>query len=1011
MQPADRLHTLRLMIESRLGDLREQSLIRQGRGWFQVSAMGHEALVVAGQLLVDGDFFAGYYRDRPIAIGRGVDCRELALDFLAKRASANGGRQMPAHFNCKERGIFSIASVVGSSLLPACGLAWGLQLDQQPNLVLTTVGDAGSRQGDLYEAVCFARERQLPVVFMVEDNGIGISSRTAATNPLALGVFDSALWQRVDGRDPDRLRTALATVFDEVRAGSGPRCLWVATERLSSHSSADDQRKYRDSHELDHLAARDPLLRYRDRLIADGLLSIDSYNALWQETEQRVRTIYDAAAADPDPQPDDVRQHITAPSVTVPAAGFRLEPKARMVDAINATFHRALDTSGQVVFFGQDIADPKGGVFSFTRGLSSKRPSQAFNAPLAESTIVGAAVGLAAYGKRPVFEIQFVDYIWAGFNQLATHLSTLHWRSNGAWNAPAVIYAPYGAYLPGGALWHSQSNESALAHFPGIHIAIPSTPSDAAGLFWSAIHGSTPTIILIPKHRMWQAADDALIDVEPVPLGKAALRRAGSALTIVGWGNTLEIIDQALAAMPDVDPEIIDLRSIVPLDLETITESVVRTGRLLVVQEDNAHCSVGQAIISGVVDSPAFNRLHAAPRLLARQDVNIGYNPVLEYAALPSANDVALAVRTLLACVAAPRSTGPAQPDFTSASANPVSLTPPTSGAPADPQPTPPSASPMQQEIRVPVLGEGITAARVVSLLVQSGDHIERDAALCELETDKAVFPVESPFAGTFDGWLIADGDEVEVGQVIARLAQVSGVLPIQTPLALNNHQPRPAQAAPPASRPSEGGLPDHVVRQFKNVVPAHMSLRADWLPVRTARAAARAAGEDVSPTAIVAFAIARAIVANPVFRCTVSTHGDLIDNPQFDLGVAVALPNDALDTAVVPKAGTLDWPAFNAAYSDAVATVRAGRSRSKANVPVILTSMGGHGVRDALPVVVPPAIATLFLGEAHFELASDGSSVERVALCLSFDHRWLNGVAAAQFLQAIRQQLGAIGS
>jgi 2-oxoisovalerate dehydrogenase E1 component len=1007
----DKRKLLRTMLLSRCGDLREQSLIRQGKGWFHVSGMGHEALSVAGYLLKDGDFFSGYYRDRPIALARGIDTYDLALAFFAKRASASGGRQMPAHYSNRERGVFSIASVVGASLLPAAGLAWAIQLDRKPNVVLTTIGDAGTRQGDFFESIAFALERKLPLVFLVEDNGIGISTVTTDMHPLGLGMLNKSHWRVIDGCDVDAVFEAVQPAFAAARDGAGPQFIWCRTERISSHSSADDHRKYRSAEELASLDGKDPINRLRDDLVASGAMNRADFDALREAIEQEVRTAYARAFDELDPRPEDLLKHVYGPSTRAPSLELELENgQPRMVDTINATFHAALRKSREVVFFGQDIEDPKGGVFSLTKGLSTRAPEQVFNSPLAESTIFGVAVGMAAYGKRPVFEIQFTDYIWPGFNQLVTHLSTLHWRSNGEWQAPAVIYAPYGAYLPGGALWHSQTNESALAHFPGLQIAVPSTAADAAGLFWTAMHANSPSLILIPKHLMWHPGK---LDgpVQPVPFGKAAVRREGDALTVVTWGNGTEVVQQALELLGDPGSVmVVDLRSVAPLDMATIEAAVARTGRLLVVQEDAESCSIGQNIIARIsANSELFTRLQAPPTLLSKPDVNIGYNPVLEYAALPDKKDVARKIQELLTLEWAREAPAPAAlPAANPALEKMKESLADQNGASLD------TVTP----VKVPILGEGITSARVISLIAKPGDAIEPDDALCEVETDKALFPIESPHAGTFMGWSIAEGDEVAVDQVIAEMQ----VAPAERPAPPRGHAAaEPAAGANPdalknaaigdSGRPSEGGLPPRIVAQLKNVVPAHMTVKAGWANIRTARARAREQlGKGApSPTVMVAWALVRAMTRHPVFRCTISPHDTLVHNEVFDFGVAVALQQDALDTAVIPHANTLDGPGFIAAYNEAIEAVRFGHSRSKAGVPLILTSMGGFDVRDAQPLVVPPAIGTLFLGQAHWEPRSADELIEQVALCLSFDHRWLNGAAGAHFLQDVKREMESL--
>ncbi|MDQ6622629.1 MAG: thiamine pyrophosphate-dependent enzyme, partial [Verrucomicrobiota bacterium] len=575
----DKLRLLTIILESRHGDLREQNLNRQGKGHFHVSGMGHEALAGLGMQLCDGDFIAGYYRDRGLVLGRGVASRELAVDYFAKRAGQSHGRQMPSHYSYASKGIWSVPTPTGSQLLPGCGLAWGIQLDGKPNVVVATIGDAASRQGDFYEAIAFAKERQLPVLFVVEDNKYGISSPTKKIHPRALNVVNADDWQVIDGADVQAVYDAGAEAFASMRNGGGPRFFWVDMERLSSHTSSDDQKLYRTAEELTACEKRDPLRAWSERLIADGLLTSDEYEKLDKEVKERIRREFTEAERAEDPSADELLLQVTG---ELPQLDDEVLPpgKYRIGDTINKTLQLGLTSSKDRIVFGEDVEDPKGGVFRLTQKLSTEFPEQVFNSPLAESTIMGVACGLASYGKRPVFELQFIDFIGPAWNQIVTNLSTLRWRSFGTWTCPLVIYAPYGAYLPGGSLWHSQANEAALAHFPGINIAIPSTPEDAAGLLWSAMHAADPTFILVPKHLLW-AEHESTEPIRAVPLGVARKRHAGSDVTLVAWGNTVEKSLEALEQIGrDASVDLLDLRSIVPWDRAAIEESVRRTGRL-----------------------------------------------------------------------------------------------------------------------------------------------------------------------------------------------------------------------------------------------------------------------------------------------------------------------------------------------------------------------------------------------------------------------------------------------
>src|SRR6058998_1421213 len=641
----DKLRLLTTILESRHADLREQNLNRQGKGHFHVSGMGHEALAAVSIQMEPDDYIVPYYRDRGLILGRGMTTRQLGLEYFAKRNTGSGGRQMPSHYSNADLHIWSVPTPTGSQLLPACGMAWGIQLDGKKNLVVTTVGDAATRQGDFFEALCFAAEKKLPMLFLVEDNGYGISMPTRKNNPLALNVLQPDNWRRIEGQDVQQVYDATAEAFEKIRAGAGPFFFWIRMERLSSHTSSDDQKLYRSAEELEALEKSDPLKCWKDQLIYEGAITAEEFAKLDNEVKERIRREYTEAEKAEDPSPNELLGNL---SESPPKLNKEILPpgKYRIGDTVNKTLRVGLEDDSRRILFGEDIEDPKGGVFRLTQKLSTEFPKQVFNSPLAESTILGVACGLAAYGKHPVFELQFVDFIYPGFNQLVTNISNLRWRSFGNWKCPAVIYAPYGAYLPGGSLWHSQANESALAHYPGLSVIIPSTPEDAAGLLWTAMHNEDPVIFLIPKHLLW-AEHEYAEPIRAVPLGQARRRTSGSDLTLVAWGNTVEKSLEAIAKIEnEMSVELLDLRSIVPWDRAAIEESVRKTRRLVVVQEDTENCSVGQMIISHLTsEAELWSTMISPPILVSKANVMIGYNPIYEYAALPDVERIAAAIK------------------------------------------------------------------------------------------------------------------------------------------------------------------------------------------------------------------------------------------------------------------------------------------------------------------------------------------------------------------------------
>ncbi|WPJ94772.1 thiamine pyrophosphate-dependent enzyme [Coraliomargarita algicola] len=1004
LKPSTRLALLRSLWRSRLGDLREQSLIRQGKGWFHISGMGHEALAAIALSMEPDDYAFPYYRDRAFCLQRGMADRDMALAFYAKRDSSSGGRQLTGHFSDRALNIWSHPSPVGAHLLPACGAAWGMQLDGKNGVVYASLGEASARQGDFFEAVCFAKERKLPVVFVVEDNRIAISTSTTRTNPIALGVLNPDEWARVDGSDVEAVAAAGQSAVAHARAGHGPAFIWCDVERFSNHSSADDQRMYRGADELESMHERDPIAVFQRRMIQDGLLTEASAQALEEEIREEIRAAYRDAGAQQDPLAEECNSHLMG-ELTTPDSMPELElgQSCRMLDAVNQTFHRAMDTMPELVFFGEDIEDPKGGVFNLTKGLSKKDPLRAVNSPLAESTIMGVSVGLASYGKRPCFEIQFVDFIYPGWNQLVSNMATLRWRSFGHWKCPLVIYAPCGGYLPGGALWHSQSGEGSFARVPGIRVVVPSTPADAAGLFWTALHGEDPTIILLPKHLMW--AEQALTAVTPVPLGVARTVREGLLVTLVTWGNCVELVQEALDSMDaELDVELMDLRSIQPWDREAIADSIHKTGRLMIVQEDNISGSVGQTIIAEMCGRhDVLSRLKSPPVIVSKSDVHIGFNPIYEYAALPDCERIVAALERLLASTlqsALDQVTSP-----TPASAQITN----TAAMITSEESAPTTSSKM---ITVPILGEGIRVARVVSILKQSGDTVKADDALCEVETDKAVFPIECDEDGVLGDWLISEEDEVEVGQDLVPLriaggSHVSaGAQPVVSEAVASNTDS--SAAIPYEALKRTGGLSQEAVKQLQGIVPATIEVTCRWETVRDARLRSKKTpGGTLSTAAMSAWAVIQAMKKHERFASVIRGNDLVYDPDRFDLGVAVALPGDALETAVVKQVNSLEWDAFPAVFNEALRRTRHGEVDSKNRVPLSISSMGAYNVRSAIPIVVPPSLATLFIGAPYLlpdPKSKTGGTMEVASLVLTFDHRWVNGVGAAAFLSDVRK-------
>src|SRR6266513_2825438 len=1012
----EKLRLLTILLESRHGDLREQNLNRQGKGHFHVSGMGHEALAAISIQMQEDDYIVPFYRDRALVLGRGVSSRQLAIDYFAKAEGESHGRQMPSHYSCAEKHIWSVPTPTGSQLLPACGMAWGIKLDGKNAVVVATVGDAATRQGDFYEAICFAKEKKLPLLFVVEDNGYGISSPTRKINPRALDVVQPNDWRELDGANVGETYEEAAKAFAHIRAGKGPVFFWAMMERLSSHTSSDDQKLYRSAEELKRCEECDPLKKWKEQLIAEGLISESDYANLDNEIKERIRREFSDAEKEEDPSADELFNEVTG---KFPELSEDVLPpgKYRIGDTINKTLRLGLQRDKRRIIFGEDIEDPKGGVFRLTQKLSTEFPEQVFNSPLAESTILGVACGLGSYGKRPVFELQFIDFIGPGWNQLVTNICCLRWRSFGQWKCPMVIYAPYGAYLPGGSLWHIQANEAALAHYPGLSVVIPSTPEDAAGLLWTAMHCEDPVLFLIPKHMFWAERESAE-PIRAIPFGKARKRQAGSDVTLIAWGNTVE---KALEAIQQIENEasieLIDLRSISPWDRETVEESVRKTGRVIIIQEDTENCSVGQMIIAHLMSqTDLWSKIVSPPILVSKGNVMIGYNPIYEYAALRDVQRIVVAIRKSISMkqqrsVAAAVSA--AESDDRGRRAGPYSG--------QEPKPRPATAATNTQSITVPIMGEGIRSAKVVALLKKPGDRIELDDALCEVETDKAVYPIESSFAGTMGQWKVEVGATVEIGQEL-RAILAEGTEPEEekrtavltrgkdVAAAVSGGRSGTAASEDTRSYTIEPALSPTIIRKLSRVIPANLQLDARWDAIRKARETAKKKnGRNApSPSVMIAWAVVRAMEKHAPFRRLILEDETIVEDENFDLGIAVAIEGDRLATAVITEASRKSWDEFAEIYRKTVDETRAGRVDAM-NAPVVISSLGAFGVRAAAPIVVPPSVGTLFIGSAHREMLRNGKqneTAEVITLSLTFDHRVVNGAGAANFAHEIKEQI-----
>jgi len=650
----DHVQAYRLMYTSRVLDKKMMIMLKQGKSFFHIGAMGHEAIQVAAGLHMQPhtDWLFPYYRDQALCLTLGMTPKECLLGFLGKAEDpSSGGRQMPQHYGHKAYNIPSSSSPTGSQFLQAVGCALASKLRGKNEVTVVCAGDGTTSQGDFHEALNWAAREALPIVFLIENNGYAISVPISEQRPqghvgtLARG-YEGLELISVDGCHFEESFNAMGLAIDRARTGKGPTFVDASVIRLLAHSSSDDQRKYRSAKELADDEARDPIVHMREFLLKKKLLSKTELAELDASIEKEISETADAADAAPNPDPKTAYLFVDSGNPEPPVPNIEANSDAQetvLVDAINRALDEEMAANQNVLVFGQDVAKGKGGVFTATRGLTDKHGDRCFNAPLAEASIVGVSIGLALRGYRPVAEIQFGDYIWTGMNQIRNELVTMRYRSNGMFASPAVLRVPVGGYIHGG-LCHSQNIEATFSHFPGLKVALPSNALDAYGLLKNAIRGEDPVLFLEHKGLYRQNFAKSRLPNDPnfmMPFGKGRVVRQGSDLTVITYGALVYRSIEAARALESegINIEIIDLCSIRPLDFDLIRTSLLKTSRALVLYEDNKFMGFGAEIAAQIAES-CFELLDAPVMRIAGADTPIPYAAPLEEEVLPQVRNI-----------------------------------------------------------------------------------------------------------------------------------------------------------------------------------------------------------------------------------------------------------------------------------------------------------------------------------------------------------------------------------
>ena len=680
---------------SRKLDDAEISMKKQSKAYFQISGAGHEGILTAvSQVLKPSyDWFVPYYRDRALCTGLGVTAYEMLCQANGNVGdTASHGRQMPAHWGNVKLNIVSKSSCTGTQFLQSVGLAEaGRYLEkmdkeeiplegrtyQNDEIIYTSSGDGTTSQGEFWEGISTAVVNELPVLFMIEDNGYAISVPVEVQTPggsisKAFGQMPGLKTFQCDGNCPIESYATMTEAAKYIRNERKPALVHAKVTRPYSHSLSDDQAMYRTKEELDKEKEDDVIKAFPKFLTETKIFSQSDVDGMLEEITAHVREAMKKAIDTSWPEVSTSMDHLYADNNKIDGTQFEKEPQFEgkddvpMAGAINAVLKAEAIKNPFMRMWGEDVADfsqlekldnpdlkGKGGVFKVSSGVQrASRDGQVFNSPLAEANIIGRAIGQAMRGIKPVVEIQFFDYIWTAYMQLKNEMATTRYRSGGDFACPMVVRVPIGGYLRGGAIYHSQCGETFFTHIPGIRVAFPSNALDAAGLLRTAIRSEDPVMFLEHKHLYYQGYNRTANPGEEfsIPFGKARIAREGTDATVFCWGALVQKSIEAAKTLQaeGFSIEVIDARTLAPFDMDAITKSLKKTNRILIAHEETKTSGFAGEIAARI-NEECFEALDAPIMRVAAKDCHVAYCPQLEDDILPQVNDVVEALRKLVA--------------------------------------------------------------------------------------------------------------------------------------------------------------------------------------------------------------------------------------------------------------------------------------------------------------------------------------------------------------------------
>lgn len=656
----------RLLVLGRMIDDRAPNYLKQALGWsYHAPYAGHDGIQLAVGQIFDRatDHLFPYYRDMMVALSAGLTTEEIILNGLSKATDlASGGRHMSNHFAKPAWNIHNVSSCTGNHILHAVGVARAMKTYNHKGVSISSQGESSVSEGYCYEAINGASREKLPCIFVFQDNGYGISVPKAdqTANEKVADNFTGFKNLRIihcDGKDIFDSMNAMTEAKKHAITKMEPVIVHAMCVRIGSHSNSDKHELYRDEKELAEAKAQDPLPHFRKLLISKKVFKEAELVKMEEESKEILLEAHTKAVKAPNPDPNSIFDYV----VPEPYPGTKYgngthsqsgEEKS-FITALNGTLKDEFRFNPDTYIWGQDVANKeKGGIFNVTKGMQQEfGKTRVFNGPIAEDFILGTANGFSRFNKkiRVVVEgAEFADYFWPAMEQMI-ECSHDYWRSNGQFSPNITVRIASGGYI-GGGLYHSQNIEGTLCTLPGIRVVAPSFADDAAGLLRTAMRSEGVTVYLEPKSLYnSKSAMSFVPDDFEVPFGKARLRREGSDLSIITYGNTVHFSLEAAAklAKDGFEIEVLDLRSLSPLDEDAILATVQKTNRVLVVHEDKVFAGFGGEIVS-LINEKAFQYLDAPVKRVGSTFTPVGFNRILEKEILPNTDKIISACRDLL---------------------------------------------------------------------------------------------------------------------------------------------------------------------------------------------------------------------------------------------------------------------------------------------------------------------------------------------------------------------------